>query len=106
MTSQGPTRPFQLMNSLRPKALYGCKDMTCAEQHSYPANMIYWCDGVDYESNGYESSSSDDHPEQQWLDTGRITPGWYCENCIDSWLKIPLELNGRVGVSLAAFEVT
>ena len=47
-----------------PEAVYGCADSGCAEEMSYPPEMIYWVDAY------IEGSTGDS--------------GWYCENCLDN----------------------
>lgn len=39
-----------------PEAFYACKNIGCAEQQTYPANMLFWCP---------------------------VGSNWVCEDCVD-----------------------
>lgn len=70
-----------------PKPLYGCHNEGCATECSYPADMLYWYDGVD-------PLPEDDRPD----DFQAPYPGWYCDACFDEEL-----LHSDRGVTLADF---
>lgn len=92
---QAVKEAVQEMQTARPKAIYGCKDINCATETSFPADMLYWWDGYEY---GYD----DDGNDQRVRGLERpFTAGWYCEECIHGWNGGP----GK-GISLETFSVS
>ena len=68
---------------LFPEALYGCSDLDCAAEQSYPAYMLHWYPGL------YAAHGDDDEREI----FGK--PGWYCHSCAEEG-----NMEDLVGISL------
>ena len=67
-----------------PRALVACACDGCAEQQTYPVDMLHWLDGDNIE--------------------GGDEPGWYCENCYDElWVPEHEHQEFDRGETLAAF---
>lgn len=55
-----------------PEAVYGCANVDCATEVSYPPNMLRWWDGYVVDD-----------------DEGLVRcamPGWWCENCREQYV--------------------
>ena len=60
-----------------PSAVYGCRNVYCAEQVSYPSYMLYWHGGCE-----------------------DVVPGFYCDEC---WNNDDYLHDAESGVSLEEF---
>ena len=62
-----------------PDTFYACAAHGCAQECTYPADMLRWWDG-----ETVNTFDADDQPSSGKLNR-HGTPGWYCDSCIEHW---------------------
>ena len=68
-------------NAPLPRPVYGCSNSYCAEEVSYPADMLIWWDGNEKLA---------------------FKPGWYCTSCLDQDMGYEYcERKNELGVPLS-----
>lgn len=60
--------------SFTPKPLFSCSSKGCADEASYPPEMLWWVTGAQLEKWLAESITTDP-----------LGSGWFCENCLWWW---------------------
>ena len=60
---------MRIQDAPLPAAIYGCANEACADENSYPPDMLFWFPG--HEDIGYE-------------------PGFYCEECVSDELEVSI----------------
>ena len=62
--------------SFTPKPLYSCSADGCADENTYPPEMLWWIEGKTLAEWLADAITVDDRVNMS---------GWYCENCLWWW---------------------